>query len=83
MRTLVTFGLGALAMYLFDPQQGRGRRASIRDRLGRAGRVVRGRAGRTAAPDLSFRDYATATQVPGAEPGKPSQAPQGAQHLGR
>ena len=44
MRTLVTFGLGALAMYLFDPQHGRGRRGRVRDRLARARRFVSMRA---------------------------------------
>jgi hypothetical protein len=44
MRTLVTFGLGALAMYLFDPQHGRGRRSLFRDRLTRARRLLSRRA---------------------------------------
>jgi hypothetical protein len=68
MRTLVTFGLGALAMYLFDPQHGRGRRSLFRDRLARARRLV----SRRAAPDLSYRQYVDSTG-----------APQSAQHLGR
>ena len=67
MRTLVMFGLGALAMYLFDPQQGRRRRTLFRDRLGRARRFVSRR-----APDLSYREYVASTE-----------APQSAQHLGR
>jgi hypothetical protein len=67
MRTLVTFGLGALAMYLFDPQHGRRRRALIRDRVhARTGAVEARRAIRT-----------------GPEAGRASQTPQGAQHLGR
>jgi hypothetical protein len=33
MRTLVALGLGALAMYLLDPQHGPGRRSRFRDRL--------------------------------------------------
>lgn len=36
MRTLVTLGLGALAMYLFDPRQGRRRRAALRDQISQA-----------------------------------------------
>jgi hypothetical protein len=40
MRTLVTFGLGALAMYLLDPEHGRRRRARVRDQLTQAKRVV-------------------------------------------
>lgn len=31
MRTLITFGLGALAMYLLDPHEGRRRRALMRE----------------------------------------------------
>ena len=40
MRTLVTFGLGALAMYLLDPEHGRRRRARMRDQLTQAKRAV-------------------------------------------
>jgi hypothetical protein len=40
MKTLVTLGLGALAMYLLDPQQGRARRTLVRDRLKHAKRLV-------------------------------------------
>jgi hypothetical protein len=40
MRTLVTFGLGALAMYLLDPEHGRRRRAQVRDQLTQAKQVV-------------------------------------------
>jgi hypothetical protein len=71
MRTLVTFGLGALAMYLFDPQHGRGRRNVFRGRLARARRFVSRRAAGS-APDLSYRQYVVSTE-----------APQSAQHLGR
>ena len=71
MRTLVTLGLGALAMYLFDPQHGRGRRGRVRDRLARARRFVSRRAAGS-APDLSYRQYLATTG-----------APQSAQHLGR
>lgn len=70
MRTLVTFGLGALAMYLFDPQHGRGRRSLFRDRLARARRFVSRRA---AGRDLSYRQYVASS----------TGAPQSAQHLGR
>ncbi len=34
------FGLGALAMYIFDPQQGRRRRAMARDQLVHAQRRI-------------------------------------------
>jgi hypothetical protein len=40
MRTLVTFGLGALTMYLLDPEHGRTRRARMREQLTHAKRVV-------------------------------------------
>lgn len=71
MRTLVTFGLGALAMYLFDPQHGRGRRNLLRDRLTRARRFV-SRYAPGNAPRLSYRQYVASIE-----------APQSAQHLGR
>jgi hypothetical protein len=71
MRTLVTFGLGALAMYLFDPQHGRGRRGLFRDRVIRARRFVSRRARGTKA-DLSYRQYVASAE-----------APQSVQHLGR
>lgn len=62
MRNLISFGLGALAMYLLDPEQGRRRRALMRDQLVHAKR--------------------RAVHTP-LEPDKPSQTPEGAQHLGR
>jgi hypothetical protein len=79
---LVTFGLGALAMYLFDPQQGRSRRERLRDGLSRARRWVGARTGEDART-LSYREYVVGTQAPAAEPAKPVEAPQGARHLGR
>jgi hypothetical protein len=71
MRTLVTFGLGALAMYLYDPQYGRGRRSLLRDRLVRARRFVSRRTPGSRR-DLSYRQYVASTEVP-----------QSVQHLGR
>src|ERR1051325_7467339 len=68
MRTLVTLGLGALAMYLLDPQHGRGRRTLVRDRLARARRFV----SRQKPDGMSYRQYVASTDTP-----------QGAQHLGR
>ena len=41
IRIPLAFALGALAMYYFDPQQGRRRRALVRDRLVHARRVAR------------------------------------------
>lgn len=69
MRTLITFGLGALTMYLLDPEHGRRRRALLRDQLVRGRRVIRAEARR-----------AVRTQL---EPDKPTETPEGAQHLGR
>lgn len=70
MRTIITLGLGALAMYLLDPQQGRTRRAQARDQLSRAKRLVRERAqGRTVDTELQLE--------------QPAQTPPSAQHLGR
>jgi hypothetical protein len=83
MRTLIAFGLGALTMYLLDPEQGRRRRALLRDRVARTRRVVRER-----AKDLSNRAYGVAAEARRAvgtplEPGKPTETPESAQHLGR
>jgi len=72
MRTLMTFGLGALTMYLFDPQQGPRRRALLRERWTQlSSRAQRGAI--EARPPLR-----TAL-----EPDKPSDTPPGAHHLGR
>ncbi|HEY1286792.1 MAG TPA: hypothetical protein VGF58_00595 [Burkholderiales bacterium] len=68
MRTLVTLGLGALAMYLLDPQHGRGRRTFVRDRLARVRRLV----SRRRSDGMSYREYLASTRTP-----------RGAQHLGR
>jgi len=83
MRTLVAFGLGALTMYLLDPQQGRRRRAQLRDQVAHTRRVVRER-----AKDLSNRAYGVSAEARRAvrtqlEPDQPTAAPQSAQHLGR
>ena len=69
MRTLVTLGLGALAMYFLDPEKGRRRRALIRDQL-----VQRGYGATTGAR------RAIRTEPEG---GQASETPQSAQHLGR
>ena len=73
MRTLVTLGLGALAMYLFDPQQGRRRRALVRDQITHARRVLSERAQGTSSHPMR-----TAL-----EPDRPTGTPLGAHHLGR
>jgi hypothetical protein len=70
MRTLVTFGLGALTMYLLDSEQGPRRRALLRERLTDAKRAVRERAA-AKARDVDL----DADQI--------SEAPAGAHHLGR
>jgi hypothetical protein len=81
MRTLMTFGLGALAMYLLDPRQGRARRAFVRERLGAVRGWARSRA-EGARPDLSFRDYVGSAQ-PSPVPDSSTETPQSARHLGR
>ena len=44
MRTLLWLGLGAAAMYLLDPEQGRRRRAQVRERMTKARHAIRERA---------------------------------------
>jgi hypothetical protein len=48
---LGTLGLGALLMYLFDPQAGRRRRALVRDKINRSADKARG------AVDVTARDF--------------------------
>lgn len=71
MKTLITFGLGALAMYLLDPQQGRRRRAEARDQWMRLQRLVQERAQPRVNTQLEQERESTAA------------IPQSAQHLGR
>ena len=85
MRTLLTFSLGALTMYLLDPQQGRRRRALVRDQLTHVKRVVRERTA-GASRDVSNRAYGAAMELRGAlgaEPDRTTDTPAGARHLGR
>lgn len=88
MRTLVWLGLGAAAMYLFDPEQGRRRRALVRDQMTKARRVIRERAAGTTR-DLGNRAYGAAAEArraagyPLEHEEAPSQTPEGAHHLGR
>jgi hypothetical protein len=44
MRTLFWLGLGAAAMYLLDAEQGRRRRALLREKMTEARRRIRSRA---------------------------------------
>ena len=67
-RVLMWLGLGAAAMYLFDPDQGRRRRALAQDKLTRARRLIRERASAKAST-LDSRE--------------PEETPAGAHHLGR
>ena len=69
MKTLITFGLGALTMYLLDPEQGPRRRAQLRDQWTRARRALPERASRIRPMELE-RD-------------RPTDTPPGAHHLGR
>lgn len=90
MRTLFWLGLGAAAMYLFDPEQGRRRRALLGDQMTKARRVIRERASGTAR-DLGNRAYglgaearrATGHPLEHESEDPPSQTPGGARHLGR
>lgn len=68
MRALLWMGLGAGAMYLLDPEQGRRRRALVRDQIVRARRGIRERA-------AGYRLEHEASE--------PSQTPEGAHNLGR
>ena len=70
-KMLIPFGLGALTMYLLDPEQGRGRRALLREQWVRGKRLVRERA--------SAR-RAVSTQL---EPDQARETPPSAYHLGR
>lgn len=49
MRTLFWLGLGAAAMYLLDPEQGRRRRYRVREKMTEARRRIRSRATTAAA----------------------------------
>ncbi len=88
MRTLLWLGLGAAAMYLLDPEQGRRRRALARDQMTKAQRVIRERASGVAR-DLRNRTYGTAAEArraagyPLDHDEEPSQTPEGVHHLGR
>ena len=72
MRMLFWLGLGAAAMYLMDPDQGRRRRALARDQITKARRVIRERASGKAR-HLGNRAQGLAHEI----------APEGARHLGR
>ena len=76
MRTLVTLGIGAVAMYLLDPEQGPRRRAQLRERFADGQRRLldrtRGSAEEARGP----------MGVP-LEQDQPTDTPPGAHHLGR
>jgi hypothetical protein len=74
MRALIAFGVGAAAMYLLDPEQGRRRRALLRDQLFHAKRVISERASGKAR-DLSNRAHGLAAEA--------RRIPESARHLGR
>jgi hypothetical protein len=78
MRTLLWLGLGAAAMYLLDPEQGRRRRAQARERMSKARGAVR--------EQMSKARTAIRQRAPGGKlkrEEQASQTPEGAQHLGR
>jgi gas vesicle protein len=56
--------LGALAMFIFDPQQGRRRRALVRDKVARYSNDVSDYVGAT-AKDLSNRAYGVVKETEG------------------
>ena len=56
--------LGAIAMFIFDPQQGRRRRALARDKMARYGNEV-GSYVSGAAKDLGNRAYGVAKETEG------------------
>lgn len=77
MKAIVALGLGALAMYLFDPQQGRQRRIRLRDQMTHAKRVASERV-------QAQLERARSNERPSERPHeRATDAPQGAQHLGR
>lgn len=59
---MMSLGLGAGAMYLLDPQQGKRRRALVRDQLVHLGNVATSRAGK-AARDLGNRTRGLSHEV--------------------
>jgi hypothetical protein len=71
MKTLITFGLGALTMYLLDPQQGPRRRAVLRHRLTYLSNRAR-------VAEETRRRVRTELELD-----KPSETPGSAHHLGR
>jgi hypothetical protein len=83
------FGLGALVMYIFDPQQGRRRRALARDQLAHAQRRIGDTANAT-YQDLRNRAYGLYAETRGMT-GQPLQhqdelaqsQPESVHHLGR
>lgn len=80
------FALGALAMYILDPQQGRRRRALARDQLAHAQRQI-GETAAAAVRDLRNRAYGLYAETRGAAgralPHREDELPQSVQHLGR
>jgi hypothetical protein len=67
MRTLVTFGLGALTMYLLDRENGPQRRARLRSQL----------------KDYSANRAANRAVSTRRQQANPAQKPESAHHLGR
>lgn len=87
MSRLIAFGLGALAMYYLDPQQGRRRRALVREQLVHY-RHAALEAVSDRARDLGDRAYGLAAEARGTvrdslERQEPSGVPESAHHLGR
>jgi hypothetical protein len=62
IHAVCAFGLGALTMYYFDPQQGRRRRALVRDQLTHARTLVR-REAAGKAKDLKNRAHGAVAEL--------------------
>src|SRR5258706_13628397 len=69
-RTLFGGALGAMAMYFFDPEQGRRRRALTRDRVAHAAKVA-GEAGTVGARAAAHRAQGPAPRAPRLLPNEP------------
>ena len=65
VRVLGAFGIGALAMYFFDPVSGRRRRALLRDQLVHARHEI-GEYAEGTAQDLRNRAYGLVAEAKGA-----------------
>ncbi len=54
VRVLGALGIGALAMYFFDPISGKRRREQVREQIDHAGREIGGQRRRTSSVDIDL-----------------------------